>query len=126
MVFEPDFSQTITKKPNNDSYDMVKINWIDDEGNKIRKFSKTYGRVGTDGLKFSIPKLIGEFFENVKDIIDNHQYNTVNNKVKIADLMVNIDGKYWIFEYKLAKKDNFINSAVRLELWELYKKTYLV
>jgi len=32
MVFEPDFYQTITRKSNGDEYDLVKFNWIVDDG----------------------------------------------------------------------------------------------
>jgi hypothetical protein len=32
MVFEPDFYQTITRKSNGDLFDLVKFNWIVDDG----------------------------------------------------------------------------------------------
>jgi hypothetical protein len=105
---------------------MVKINWIDDDGDKVRFISKTYGRVGTQGLHFSVPKLIGEFFEKVEDIQADYKYLQENKKQTVADFMARIDGKTWIFEFKSTNKSDFIKSAVRLELWELYKKTYLV
>jgi hypothetical protein len=43
MVFEPDFYQTITRKSNGDEYDLVKLNYIGDDGLKFIKISKTFG-----------------------------------------------------------------------------------
>jgi hypothetical protein len=126
MIFNPDFSPTISKKPNNDTYDLVKINWINEKGETVRVLSKSYGRVGVQGLYFSIPKFIGEHFENVTSIESDYKYNGPNNFNRVADLMAEINGAKWIFEIKSSNKNDFMIAAVRFELWELYKKKYLL
>jgi hypothetical protein len=126
MIFEPDINTTITTKPNNDTYDLVKINWINEKGETVRVLSKSYGRVGVQGLYFSIPKFIGEHFENVTSIESDYKYNGPNNIQRVADLMAEINGTKWIFEIKSSIKKDFMIAAVRFELWELYKKKYLL
>ena len=126
MIFNPDFSKTITKKPNNDTYDLVKINWINEKGETVRELSKSYGRVGVQGLHFSIPKLVGEHFETVSRFETDYKYIGPNNIQRVADLMAEINGTKWIFEIKASNKDDFMTAAVRFELWELYKKNYLL
>lgn len=126
MIFSPDFSQTISKKPNNDTYDLVKINWINEKGETVRVLSKSYGRVGVQGLHFSVPKLVGEHFENVTSIQSDYKYIGQNKIQRVADLMAEINGIKWIFEIKSSNKNDFMIAAVRFELWELYKKNYLL
>ncbi len=126
MIFNPEISKTITKKPNNDTYDLVKINWINEKGETVRVLSKSYGRVGVQGLHFSVPKLIGEHFESVSIIESDYRYIGPNNIQRVADLMTEINGMKWIFEIKSSNKNDFMIAAVRFELWELYKKNYLL
>jgi hypothetical protein len=90
MIFNPDFSKTITKKPNNDTYDLVKINWINEKGETVRELSKSYGRVGVQGLHFSIPKLVGEHFETVSRFETDYKYIGPNNIQRVADLMLSL------------------------------------
>jgi hypothetical protein len=126
MIFKPDVNSTITTKPNNDTYDLVKINWINEKGETVRVLSKSYGRVGVQGLYFSVPKFVGEHFENVTSIESDYKYIGPNNIQRVADLMAEVNGTKWIFEIKSSNKKDFMIAAVRFELWELYKKKYLL
>ncbi len=126
MIIKPDINKTITTKPNNDTYDLVKINWINEKGEKFHVLSKSYGRQGVEGLHFSVPKLVGEHFETVSSFETDYKYIGPNNIQRVADLMAEINGTKWIFEIKSSNKYDFMIAAVRFELWELYKKNYLL
>jgi hypothetical protein len=126
MIYKPDFSQTITKNSKNEEYDMVKINWIDEENKKIRILSKTYGKKGEAGLKFIVPKLITEYLEGTEvsntDIQLLKEYKLTKHFV--PDFLVKIGDVFWSIDIKKTKKNDFIKTAVRLELWERYKEIY--
>lgn len=122
MVINPDCYQTVTKKSNGDTYDLVKLNWIDDNGDKYIKVSKTFGLEGKKGLEFSMKKVIKDYFkDDESDLI--HEQN-IANAIK-ADHVASIDGKKWVFEFKLSDKNEFIKTALRFELWDSYYQTYL-
>jgi len=125
MVFEPDYYQTITKKSNGDEYDLVKLNWIGDDGLKFIKISKTFGRKGKTGLEFSIRKVLKDFF-----MIDSHPLNKDKSYIMLNTLIRNahlfeLDSKVYLIEYMINDKNDFIRTALRLELWDYYDQTYL-
>lgn len=121
LVFEPSYYQSLTKKPNGDEYDLVKAHWIDENGMKFRKVSKTFGLKGKDGLEFSMKKLLRDFFE-VESITMNHEKLT--NKSIRADFVATVGGKDWIFEFKLTDKNEFIKTGLRFDLWQWYCQAY--
>jgi hypothetical protein len=126
MVFEPDFYQTITRKSNGDEYDLVKLNWINDDGLKYIKISKTFGLKGKLGLEFSMKKVIRDYLMSVTEQeITNWRDEIRFPSGFIADQVVSIDGKIWVMEYKLNDKNDFIKTALRFELWDYYGQAYL-
>lgn len=125
MVFEPDYYPSITKKANGEEYDMVKINWINDENAKFIKVSKTYGLKGKAGLESSVRKVIRDYFiAEAESLEDWRQLQKYALELK-ADQLVSIGGKKWVVEVKHINKDEFIKAAMRLELWDYYYQTYL-
>lgn len=121
LVFEPDYYQSLTKKPNGDEYDNVKAHWIDDNGLKFRKVSKTFGLKGKDGLEFSMKKLLREFFELEADHV--LEGKKINQSIR-ADYVATVNGKDWIFEFKLTDKNEFIKTGLRFDLWQWYCEAY--
>jgi hypothetical protein len=122
LVYELDYSPTESiKKSSGVKYDMVKIQWIDDQGKRFRKVSKTYGKSGNSGLKYSVPKFFGEYFDNYSNPILEYPIN--GGRVR-ADLKATINGQDWVMEFVSTKKDDFIECAVRLEVWKMYKEAY--
>jgi len=125
MVFEPDYYQTITKKSNGDEYDLVKLNWIGDDGLKFIKISKTFGRKGNKGLEFSIRKVLKDFFMiDSYPLYKDKSYIMLNILFRNAHLF-ELDSKVYLIEYMINDKNDFIRTALRLELWEYYHQTYL-
>lgn len=122
LVYDLDFSPTKSlKKTSGVIYDMVKIQWIDDQGKRFRKVSKTYGKSGNSGLKYSIPKFFGDYFDNYSNPILEYP---IKGSRFIADLKATINGQDWVMEFVSTKKEDFIECAVRLEMWKTYKETY--
>lgn len=125
MVFEPDYYQTITKKSNGDEYDLVKLNWIGDDGLKFIKISKTFGRKGNKGLEFSIRKVLKDFFMiDSYPLYKDKSYIMLNILFRDAHLF-ELDSKVYLIEYMINDKNDFIRTALRLELWEYYYQNYL-
>jgi hypothetical protein len=125
MVLKPDCYQTITKKANGDEYDLVKLNWIGDDGDKFIKVSKTFGLKGKLGLEFSMKKVLKDYFmTEAEELTDWKQQQKFARAVR-ADHVASIDGKTWVFEFKLSDKNEFIKTALRFELWDNYYQTYL-
>lgn len=125
MVFEPDFYPSVTKKANGEEYDMVKLNWIDDDNVKYIRISKTYGLRGKAGLETSVKKLIrGYFVDEASDIDEWEQLQKFARELG-ADQLVSFDGKKWVIEVKHINKSELIRTAMRLELWDYYYHTYL-
>jgi len=123
LVFAPDYSQSRSaNKPQGAMYDMVKINWIDDNGKKFRKVTKTYGKLGQAGLEYAIPKLLETYFDNHTEI----QLNVKTPSGMLIDLVANINNQLWAFEFKATNKKNLIETGVRLELWKMYKERYSI
>ena len=121
LVYEPDFTQSKSaNKPQGTLYDMVKINWIDDQGNKFRKVTKTFGKLGQAGLEHAIPKLLETYFDNLTDLKTEVRLPSG----MVIDLVANINDQLWAFEFKATDKDNLIETGVQLELWKMYKQTY--
>ena len=121
LVFEPDYYQSLTKKPNGDEYDIVKAHWIDDNGMKFRKVSKTFGLKGKEGLEFSMKKLLREFFE--LETITSNEEKVINKSIR-ADFIASVEGKDWVFELKLTDKNEFIKTGLRFDLWQWYCEAY--
>lgn len=122
LVYDLDYNFTESiKKSSGVKYDMVKIHWIDDQGKRVRKISKTYGKSGNSGLKYSIPKFFGDYFDDYSNPILEYR---INRGRVIADLKATINGQDWVMEFVATKKDDFIECAVRLEMWKMYKETY--
>ncbi|WP_296686221.1 hypothetical protein [Flavobacterium sp.] len=122
LVYDLDFNSTESiKKSSGVKYDMVKINWIDDQGKRVRKISKTYGKSGNSGLKFSIPKFFEDHFEGYSNPILDYR---INKSKVVADLKATLNGEDWVIEFVATKKSDFIENAVRLEMWKMYKETY--
>ena len=124
MVFEPDYYQTITKKSNGDEYDLVKLNWIGDDGLKFIQISKTFGLKGNLGLEFSMRKVARSYLmieaeQGVKHRLGGSVHSS-RDKV-----IISVDGKIWNFYFLLNNKNDFIKTALRLELWNYYYKNYL-
>lgn len=123
MIYLPEYSQTITKNSKDEEYDMVKINWINEDGKKARILSKTYGKKGEAGLKFILPKLISDYMEGTE--IPALEIKIMNDNRNLRpDFVVKIKGEIWGIDIKKTKKNDFIKTAVRLELWERYKEIY--
>lgn len=121
LVFQPDYYQSLTKKPNGDEYDIVKAHWIDNNGMKFRKVSKTFGLKGKEGLEFSMKKLLREFFEI--ETIKSKEEKLINKSIR-ADYVATVEGKDWIFEFKLTDKNEFIKTGLRFDLWQWYCEAY--
>jgi hypothetical protein len=125
MVLKPEFYQTVTRKANGDEYDLVKLNWIGDDGDKFIKVSKTFGLKGKLGLEFSMKKVLKDYFmTEAEELTDWKQQQKFARAVR-ADHVASIDGKTWVFEFKLSDKNEFIKTALRFELWDNYYQTYL-
>jgi len=124
LVFEPDYYQSITKKPNGDEYDIVKAHWIDNEGIKFRKVSKTFGLKGKAGLEFSMKKLLRDFFELESIATENQLSEQLINGAIRADYTAKVAGKEWIFEFRLTDKNEFIKTGLRFDLWQWYCEAY--
>ncbi|WP_284462992.1 hypothetical protein [Chryseobacterium sp.] len=125
LVYNPDFYKSFSSKKGSDSkYDMVKINWIDDDGKKFRKFAKNYGKEGREGTEKSLLKILEEFLDNTGEPIFEKRFKTVDELPIVFDLYISINGIDWVFETKRSSKDDFINTAVILESWKLYKNDY--
>ncbi|CAM3728632.1 hypothetical protein [Aquirufa aurantiipilula] len=125
MVIEPDFYPTITKKSNGDEYDLVKLNWIGDDGLKFIKVSKTFGQKGELGLEFSMKKVINDYFTTEAQQSTDWKLKQSFARSLRADHVASVDGKTWVFEFKLTDKKEFIKTALRFELWDMYFQTYL-
>ena len=126
MVFEPDYYQTITKKSNGDEYDLVKLNWIGDDGLKFIKISKTFGLKGHLGLEFSMRKVVRDYLiieveQETKDVYRLQEIARAHRD----NCTVSVDGKIWNFYFLLNNKNDFIKTALRLELWQYYYQNYL-
>jgi len=126
MVFEPDFYQTITRKSNGDEYDLVKLNYIGDDGLKFIKISKTFGLKGNLGLEFSMRKVVRDYLmieaeQETKDVYRLQEIARAHRD----NFTVSVDGKIWNFYFLLNNKNDFIKTALRLELWDYYYKIYL-
>jgi hypothetical protein len=126
MVFEPDYYQTITKKSNGDEYDLVKLNYIGDDGLKFIMISKTFGLKGNLGLEFSMRKVARSFLmiEAEQGTKDVHRLET-SASYKRDNVIVSVDGKIWNFYFLLNDKNDFIKTSLRLELWKYYHQNYL-
>jgi hypothetical protein len=121
LVFQPSYYQSLTKKSNGDEYDNVKAHWIDDAGLKFRRVSKTFGLRGKDGLEFSMKKLLRDFFELEADLANEEK--KINKSIR-ADYIATVEGKDWIFEFKLTDKNEFIKTGLRFDLWQWYCHAY--
>lgn len=125
LVYSPDFYKSFSSKKGSDSkYDMVKINWIDDDGKKFRKFAKNYGKVGREGTEKSLLKILEEFLDNTGEPMFEKKFKTVDGLSLVFDLYISINGVDWVFETNRSSKEDFINTAVILETWKLYKNDY--
>ena len=125
MIYTPDYyySKPSNKAKGNDLYDMVKINWLDKKGLKFRKVTRTYGRMGQMGLNHALPKLLENFFSD--SLKDYEKHSTLfKNDLKI-DLIAKLNEKDWGFSFIYTDKKSFIETAIRLELWNVYKEIYL-
>lgn len=125
LVYSPDFYKSFSSKKGSDSkYDMVKINWIDEDGKKFRKFAKNFGKEGKEGTEKSLLKILEEFLDNSGEPIFEKRFKTIDDLPLIFDLYISINGVDWVFETKRSSKEDFINTAVILETWKLYKNDY--
>lgn len=127
LVYSPDFYKSFSSKKGSDlKYDMVKINWIDDDGKKFRKFAKNYGKEGREGTEKSFIKILEEYLDNTSEPQVEKRFKTVDDLPLYFDLYITVNGVDWVFETKRSSKEDFINTAVILETWRLYKNDYKV
>lgn len=117
-VLNPEFSIiTFTDKKTNNSYEMIKGYWINDEGRKVRSLSRNVGKV-----EASMIELTTKLFKLNKEHIITHEPSF--NLHFRPDLII-FDGKTeWIVETKMLDKGNFVKTYVMFELWKMYKEEY--
>ena len=72
-------------------------------------------------MKYSIPKFFVDYFDNYSNPILEYP---IKGRRFIADLKATINGQDWVMEFVSTKKEDFIECAVRLEMWKTYKETY--
>jgi hypothetical protein len=99
-------------------YDMGKILWLDDEGQKIR-LSRTYGSTAEKGFLAPLLKFIEDNL-TTDDIILNYNFHGFE-----FDLLIKVDKIPYGIDIKNSQRNHFIDNSARVELWGLYKKSYL-
>ncbi len=118
FVADPDYSlSTGFSKKSNKKYETIKAFWINDEGQKVRSFSKNVGIYGND-----IDKYVAKLYESLGYFLLDLDFHT-KNKLMI-DLIVLKDNKKWVVEVKMKDKEIFMDFYARLELWKLYQSIY--
>ncbi|RKE77856.1 hypothetical protein [Chryseobacterium sp. AG363] len=123
LIYDPKYYRSVfEKKGSGFKYDKVKIVWIDSNGIKDKNTTRTFGQIGEESLKEIMKKFLVTN-ENAKNPREEERIKVVDGFF-ISDLIVEIDREDWIFEFKMATKDDYIQEAVRKEIWELYKKEY--
>lgn len=99
-------------------YDMGKILWLDDEGQKIR-LSRTYGSTAEKGFLVPLLKFIEDNL-TTEDILLEYNFNGY-----LFDLLIKVDNTPYGIDILSSQRDHFIDNSARIELWGLYKKSYL-
>lgn len=134
LVCNPDYGTTIgrkkqfLKKENREveyEYDMTKIYWFDNKGERVRQINKNFGRRDEidfikqfgDYLLNSIDGLEILDFLSMKKILMDKKFNY------IPDLCVRVNGEVWFVEFKNSK-EQLIATSIIFEMWDLYKQTY--
>jgi hypothetical protein len=125
LVYKPSSYKSLSSNKANGKrkYKMYKLLWLNDDAKIYRIATRTFGRVGNEGLKKSLPKILEKYFGD--DLREYEIY--LNSKVlnnEIVDFTAIINGVTWLFNFDKINQDDFCETAIRLELWELYKKTY--
>ncbi|MGE8536642.1 MAG: hypothetical protein ACN6OJ_18795 [Chryseobacterium sp.] len=123
LIYEPKYYRSVfEKKGSGFKYDKVKIVWIDSNGIKDKNTTRTFGQIGEESLKEIMKKFLITN-ESAKNPREEEKIKVSDGFFK-SDLIVEIDREDWIFEFKIGTKDDYIQEAVRKEIWELYKKEY--
>lgn len=106
-------------------YDMTKIYWYNENGDKLRMLNKNYG--ASNEVNF-MEMFYDYFINNIQGIqIEGLNMRDELSKLDfnyIPDLIVKLNGETWTVEFE-NKKDQLIEVAVMFELWNKYKQTYL-
>ena len=123
LIYQPDYYSSVGKNTAGKLYERIKINWYNDLGEKVIKITKSYGEAGINGLGYALPKLLENFFSDSLKDYQNHS-NLFKNNLKI-DLTAKLNEKDWGFSFTYTDKKGFIETAIRLELWNAYKQIYL-
>lgn len=118
LIIQPVLSK-VTFNKGDKEYDMGKIQWLDDEGNKFR-MSRTYGQRGQIGLLIPLQKYIQELVKVDEEFLLHKIQSDY-----VFDLAVKVNGEFFGIDFQFSNKENFLDSLARLELWNIYKSTYL-
>ncbi len=123
LVYNPDFYSSIaTHQVSGEKYESIKINWLDGSGKKFTKVTRSYGKLGSKGLEYATPKLLESYFG---DALTDYKLDVKIQNNAMVDFVAQLDGEKWAFEFKATNKNDFIDTAMRLELWKIYRETYM-
>ena len=117
-VVVPEFTKTSSaNKKTGIVYDMIKAYWVNDEGCRIRSFTK------------NIIKSNARHFEMAAKLFQTNNINVIDQESKLAngfraDLIIEKNNVQWVVETKDINKDDFIKTYLTFELWKHYKSIY--
>jgi hypothetical protein len=117
-IIEPVFSMTnFHEKKSDNDYTMLKIYWIDEEGNRKRNLTRNFKNIESELFEVT-EKMIKSYFKNMV-VFQPEKLGKIT-----PDLVIS-DGKdQWVVETKMKNKEGFVKTFVMLDLWKLYKETY--
>ncbi len=125
LIYKPNIYKSVSANRSGGrvKYNMYKLNWLNNDGKVFTMATRTYGRVGNRGLEKSIPKILEKYFGDALNYYNLYFYpERINNE--FVHLKAIINGETWLFIFDNINQNNLGETAVRLELWEVYKKTY--
>lgn len=118
LVLNPQLSFTSSeKKGTGRSYDMVKAYWINDDGQKVRNFTKNIGNSET-----AVIELLDKLTSIIKGQHESYQPKLKNGLT--PDVVVAVGNKKWVVETNILEKEDYGRTFVIFELWKKYKETY--
>lgn len=118
LIYKPEYTYaTAIHSRSKIEYDMIKGNWLEDDGEKKRTINRNIGSTGIDFEDIVVKMYEYLGFETFRPS------SPIGNGIKV-DLVISKGGKKWILEIKIKERKLFAQTFASMEVWKKYKSVY--